>query len=56
MSKKVRICPRCQSTNVDNDGEYGKGLFSNSYICNDCGMRGEFFPEVDKKAMSKIKR
>jgi hypothetical protein len=56
MSKKVRICPRCQSTNVSPDMRFGKGLFCNSYNCDECGFNGEFFPEVDKEIIDKIKR
>ena len=55
----VRICPRCQSTNISPDlskEAYGSGKIFNSYKCNDCDFHGEFFPEVDKKAISKIKK
>lgn len=59
MSEIIRICPRCQSTNISPDlskEAYGSGKIFNSYKCNDCGFHGEFFPEIDKKIIGKIKK
>ncbi|MBT3416808.1 hypothetical protein HON86_03680 [Candidatus Woesearchaeota archaeon] len=59
MAEMIRICPKCQSTNVSPDigtEAYGSGKIFNSYKCNNCGFSGEFFPEVDKKIIEKIKK
>jgi ribosomal protein L37AE/L43A len=56
--KYVRICPKCNSTNVAPDSGYiwtiAHGTFS-MYRCNDCGFSANstLFPEVP---LSKIQR
>jgi len=53
----IRICPNCNSTNVSRD-------FTNplivrvgleSFVCNNCGHTGNFFPEVEKNKLKPVK-
>ncbi len=56
--KYVKICPRCQSINVQISHQGGlSGLTAlglpTVYRCMDCGYRGYSFPEID---LNEIKR
>lgn len=50
-SRYVKICPRCQSTNikVTNQGGSAGTIFGapTIYRCLDCGYSNYLFPEID---------
>jgi rubredoxin len=58
MEKKyVRVCPVCNSTDVQPDlsaDSYAKGFF-NQWKCNNCGHVSLFFPEYPKEDAAKMK-
>ena len=52
ISKDSRICPRCKSNDISPDfsiESYAKSSFFNNYKCNNCGYKGQFFPEIKRK-------
>ncbi len=56
LKEKMRMCPKCQSTNVKPNMSattIGMGSFANEYKCNDCRFEGMFFPEVDTNKSKK---
>ncbi len=63
MAKKkddfVRICPKCNSTDISTDFSNpalnATGLFNNAYVCNNCGNTGNFFPEVERATLDPVK-
>ena len=50
--KFVRVCPKCESKNVDIDPVIGN--IAPFYICKSCGFGGPLFPEVSLKESKKI--
>jgi hypothetical protein len=55
----IRICPKCNSDDIvqdfSNAGMIGSGMIQNSYVCNNCGNTGTFFPEVRKDKIPAVK-
>ena len=50
---KVKICPKCKSTNVKLHSARAGIIFQESSQCADCGYEG-IFPETDKEYAKKI--
>lgn len=54
----TKICPRCGSKDISPDfskESYGKGTFFNSWKCNKCGYKGQFFIEIEKNKIKENK-
>ncbi len=58
--KYVIACPKCNSTDVQTDfsnpAMIQSGMFVNSRVCNNCGYKSDFFPEVEETHMHIIKK
>ena len=49
MAKKIRVCPKCESTNISPDKLtlQSAAMMPQSYTCNECGFSSQGFPKVD---------
>ena len=60
IKSHVRICPRCNSTDVSTDfsnpGIVGTGLVNSAFRCNNCNYKEFFFPEIHKNHIPAIKK
>lgn len=57
--KSVRICPKCQATDVyvDSDNQGMSDIAGiTTWICNQCDFRGRFFPLIDEKSVRSLEK
>ena len=58
--KYTAICPKCHSvdvsTNFSDPGLAGTGLFNNAKVCNKCGYKAHFFPEIELEKKPAVKK
>jgi predicted RNA-binding Zn-ribbon protein involved in translation (DUF1610 family) len=57
-SKFVKICPKCNSLNVRVDlrGPLVAFGLPSIYVCEECGFKGYFFPEIDLNEKEELKK
>jgi hypothetical protein len=56
----VRICPACNSTDISYDHSnaalVGLGMTNNAFVCNNCGNKSSFFPEITCDNVPSVKQ
>lgn len=58
MANYTKICPKCGSTDIQNDysvaAEWAAGA-SPGFICAECGFVSKLFPEIEENKVEKFK-
>ena len=50
----VKICPRCNSREIEPRGMISKEAYSSDWVCMSCGFQGPTFPEIDYREAKKL--